>query len=148
MTRVIKTGERIKNKRKEFKLTQGNLAELAEVSPITVFRWEAGDRSPRAEELQKLAEALNTTSAYLLGETDDPRPAASKGEAETKAQAQTEPEQLLIEDKGAGYKDVSASRGVLEYEFKDGRKIKLPDTSDNRAFFQEIVRGDLKQLAY
>ncbi|MBR0045120.1 MAG: hypothetical protein IJP56_09810, partial [Synergistaceae bacterium] len=66
----------------------------------------------------------------------------------TKAQAQTEPEQLLIEDKGAGYKDVSASRGVLEYEFKDGRKIKLPDTSDNRAFFQEIVRGDLKQLAY
>lgn len=144
----MKIKQRIRDRRKDNKLTQENLAKIIGVSSMTLKRWEWGSSEPRAEELQKLAEALNTTSAYLLGETDDPRPAASKGEAETKAQAQTEPEQLLIEDKGAGYKDVSASRGVLEYEFKDGRKIKLPDTSDNRAFFQEIVRGDLKQLAY
>ena len=144
----MKIKQRIRERRKDNKLTQEKLAEIIGVSLMTLKRWEWGDSAPRAEELQKLAEALNTTSAYLLGETDDPRPAASKGEADTKAQAQTEPEQLLIEDKGAGYKDVSASRGVLEYEFKDGRKIKLPDTSDNRAFFQEIVRGDLKQLAY
>ena len=144
----MKIKQRIRERRKDNKLTQEKLAEIIGVSLMTLKRWEWGSSEPRAEELQKLAEALNTTSAYLLGETDDPRPAASKGEADTKAQAQTEPEQLLIEDKGAGYKDVSASRGVLEYEFKDGRKIKLPDTSDNRAFFQKIVLGDLKQLAY
>ena len=43
---------------------------------------------------------------------------------------------------------MSASRGVLRYKFSSGREIELPDTPDNRAFFQEIVRGDLKQLAY
>ena len=139
--------DKIKNLRKG-KFSQEELAALLKVSYVTISRWENGTMTPTMKYIPQLAEALNTTSAYLLGETDDPRPSVSKGEAETKAQAQTEPEQLLIEDKGAGYKDVSASRGVLEYEFKDGRKIKLPDTSDNRAFFQEIVRGDLKQLAY
>ena len=139
--------DKIKNLRKG-KFSQEELAALLKVSYVTISRWENGTMTPTMKYISQLAEALHTTSAYLLGETDDPRPSVSKGEAETKAQAQTEPEQLLIEDKGAGYKDVSASRGVLEYEFKDGRKIKLPDTSDNRAFFQEIVRGDLKQLAY
>jgi len=139
--------DKIKNLRKG-KFSQEELAALLKVSYVTISRWENGSMTPTMKYIPQLAEALNTTSAYLLGETDDPRPAASKGEADTKAQAQPEPEQLLIEDKGAGYKDVSASRGVLEYEFKDGRKIKLPDTSDNRAFFQKIVLGDLKQLAY
>ncbi len=139
--------DKIKNLRKG-KFSQEELAALLKVSYVTISRWENGTMTPTMKYIPQLAEALNTTSAYLLGETDDPRPSVSKGEAETKAQAQTEPEQLLIEDKGAGYKDVSASRGVLEYEFKDGRKIKLPDTSDNRAFFQKIVLGDLKQLAY
>ena len=138
--------DKIKNLRKG-KFSQEELAALLKVSYVTISRWENGTMTPTMKYIPQLAETLNTTSAYLLGETDDPRPAARKGEAETKAQAQTEPDQLLIEDKGTGYKDVSANSGVLEYEFKDGRKIKLPDTSDNRAFFQEIVRGDLKQLA-
>ncbi|MBR0222511.1 MAG: helix-turn-helix transcriptional regulator [Synergistaceae bacterium] len=139
--------DKIKNLRKG-KFSQEELAALLKVSYVTISRWENGTMTPTMKYIPQLAEALNTTSAYLLGETDDPRPSVSKGEAETKAQAQTEPEQLLIEDKGAGYKDVSASRGVLRYKFSSGREIELPDTPDNRAFFQEIVRGDLKQLAY
>ncbi|MBQ6908951.1 MAG: helix-turn-helix transcriptional regulator [Synergistaceae bacterium] len=142
-------GKRIKELREQKGLTQGELAELIGNDGNTISRWERNKIGVGNKYIVKLAQALDAPVSYLMEmETDDPRPAASKGEADTKAQAQTEPEQLLIEDKGAGYKDVSASRGVLEYEFKDGRKIKLPDTSDNRAFFQEIVRGDLKQLAY
>lgn len=142
-------GKRIKELREQKGLTQGELAELIGNDGNTISRWERNKIGVGNKYIVKLAQALDAPVSYLMEmETDDPRPSASKGEADTKAQAQTEPEQLLIEDKGAGYKDVSASRGVLEYEFKDGRKIKLPDTSDNRAFFQEIVRGDLKQLAY
>lgn len=63
---------RIKDARREKKLTQGELAHLVGVSMQTIFRWENGQRSPRAEDLARLAAALNTTVAYLSGETDDP----------------------------------------------------------------------------
>ncbi|MBR1604028.1 MAG: helix-turn-helix domain-containing protein [Synergistaceae bacterium] len=52
------------------------------VSLMTLKRWEWGNTEPRAEELQKLATALDTTSAYLLGESDDPRPIKSADKAE------------------------------------------------------------------
>ncbi len=139
--------ERMKNLRKKNNLTQEDLAAKVNISPMTAMRWEQNNTEPRAQELQKLAKALNTTSASLLGDTDDLHPAANKGETQAKAQAQTEPEQLLIEDKGACYKDVSASRVVLRYKFSSDREIELPDTPDNLAFFQGIVREDLKQFA-
>ena len=142
----MKLKDKIKNLRKG-KFSQEELAALLKVSYVTISRWENGTMTPTMKYISQLAEALHTTSAYLLGETDDPRPAASKGETEAKAQAQTEPEQLLIEDKSASYQDVSASRGVLRYKFSSGREIELPDTPDNRTFFQEIVREDLKHLA-
>ena len=120
--------DKIKNLRKG-KFSQEELAALLKVSYVTISRWENGTMTPTMKYIPQLAEALHTTSAYLLGETDDPRPSASKGEADTKAQAQTEPEQLLIEDKSASYQDVSAIRGVLRYKFSSGREIELPDTS-------------------
>lgn len=57
-------------KRKNWIQTQ--LAEALGVSVDTVRRWEQGKRIPDTDMLQKLAQALDTTTAYLLGETDDP----------------------------------------------------------------------------
>lgn len=51
---------------------QTQLAEALGVSVDTVRRWEQGKRPPDTEMLQRLAQALNTTTGYLLGETDDP----------------------------------------------------------------------------
>ena len=52
---------------------QTQLAEVLGVSVDTVRRWEQGKRTPDTDMLQKLAQALDTTTGYLLGETDDPR---------------------------------------------------------------------------
>lgn len=64
----------IKNRRKEIKLTQDEVAVLSKVSKDSVRRWESGEREPRASELKELAFVLKTSAAYLLGETDDPSP--------------------------------------------------------------------------
>lgn len=69
-------GERLRKSRKG-RLNQEELASLIGVHINTISRWENGSRSPDTEMLQKLAQALNTTTGYLLGETDDPaRPGA------------------------------------------------------------------------
>lgn len=64
-------GERLKRVRKG-RYNQEELASLIGVHTNTISRWENGSRSPDAGTLQKLAQALDTTTAYLLGETDDP----------------------------------------------------------------------------
>ena len=62
--------EKIKFYRQRKNLTQEKLAELIGVSAMTVKRWEWGQRIPRANELMKLAQALNTNMEYLMGQTD------------------------------------------------------------------------------
>ena len=63
--------EKIKELRKKLNLTQEKLSEKIGVSAMTMRRWEWGDRIPRANELEKLAQALGTTAGYLLGETEN-----------------------------------------------------------------------------
>lgn len=65
--------KRIAMARKQKSWIQTQLSEALGVSIDTVRRWEQGKRSPDADMLQKLAQALDTTTGYLLGETDDPR---------------------------------------------------------------------------
>lgn len=64
--------DRIKEQRKKRGISQVKLAKDMGLSLRTVNRWEAGERSPRAEDLTRLAIALDTTIGYLSGETDDP----------------------------------------------------------------------------
>ncbi|MBQ9527253.1 MAG: helix-turn-helix transcriptional regulator [Fretibacterium sp.] len=58
--------QRLRRLRKKAGLTQEKLAEFAEVSYITARRWEAGERTPRVEEVKRIAEALHVTEAELL----------------------------------------------------------------------------------
>ncbi len=51
-------GETIKNRRKELKITQPHLAELAKVSTNTLYKLERGHGKPSLEVLNKLAEVL------------------------------------------------------------------------------------------
>lgn len=71
--------KRIAMARKQKGWIQTQLAEALGVSVDTVRRWEQEKRIPDTNMLQKLAQALDTTTAYLLGETDDPlKPGASQ----------------------------------------------------------------------
>ena len=63
--------EKLKIFRKRAHFTQQELADAIGVSIMTVRRWEWNDRTPRLEEIDKIAAALGTTTDYLLnGESE------------------------------------------------------------------------------
>ncbi len=66
--------ERIRELRKRLRLTQETLASLVGVSRSAVISWEKGSYFPEGENLSNLATILETSTDYLLGKTDDPRP--------------------------------------------------------------------------
>ncbi|HFU3947027.1 TPA: helix-turn-helix domain-containing protein [Streptococcus suis] len=58
---------RLKELRKEKKLTQEELASEIGVSKITILRWENGERQIKPDKAQALAEHLGVSVGYLLG---------------------------------------------------------------------------------
>ena len=63
---------KIKSRREEQGIKQEDLAKKIGVSTVTMSRYENDEREPRASDLRKIANFLNTSVAYLIGETDDP----------------------------------------------------------------------------
>ena len=63
---------RLKELRKEKKLTQEELAHLLNVSEKTISRWERGERVPKSDKAQQLADFFGVNTAYLLGYSDFP----------------------------------------------------------------------------
>lgn len=60
--------DRLREKRVEAGLTQVQLAAKAGVTARTIQNYELGNRKPsNMEVIQKIADALNTTTEYLLG---------------------------------------------------------------------------------
>lgn len=65
------TGERIHNRRKALDMTLEDVARLTDTSRQTVQRYESGAiQNIPAEKVEKLAQALRTTPAYLMGWED------------------------------------------------------------------------------
>lgn len=58
---------RLKQLRKEYQLTQKELADIIEVSKITILRWENGERQIKDEKAKLLANYFEVSIAYLLG---------------------------------------------------------------------------------
>lgn len=59
-------GERIKKYRKEKKYTQQQLADLLQVSVMTVRRFEANEREPKMEMVENLASVLGVSEIALM----------------------------------------------------------------------------------
>jgi len=64
-------GERIRELRIEKGMSQTYLGKLIKVGKTTISNYETGYSSPDTETLSRLADALGTTSDYLLGRTSD-----------------------------------------------------------------------------
>lgn len=60
-------GNRIKTLRKEKGLTQEQLANLINVTKVSICCYEKGNRTPNLETFMDLVNVLNTTPNYLLG---------------------------------------------------------------------------------
>lgn len=62
----IEMGKRVRERRKELRLTQDQLAEKADVSAQMISYVENGSKAIRPENLIKISQALNISCDYIL----------------------------------------------------------------------------------
>ena len=62
-------GQRLKAIRQSKGVTQEKLADLLDISVMTIRRWEWGARTPRVEEVKRIAEALHVSEQELLSDS-------------------------------------------------------------------------------
>ena len=62
--------ERLKNLRKQAHLTQVDVAEKLGISQPAYASWERGIKKPTQENLVKIAQILNVSIDYLVGNSD------------------------------------------------------------------------------
>ena len=60
-------GSRVRELRKSKGLTQQDLADMINVTKVSVYCYEKGTRTPNLDTFVDLINALDTTAAYLLG---------------------------------------------------------------------------------
>ncbi len=63
--------KRLKAARDMRELSQSDLAGRAKMPPSSIAHFESGSRKPSFDTLRKLANALEVTTDYLLGRTDE-----------------------------------------------------------------------------
>lgn len=63
--------ERLKILRKQVKLTQAQIAEKLNISQQAYASWERGVKKPTQENLVKIAQVLDVTVDYLVGNSDN-----------------------------------------------------------------------------
>ncbi|XKE96555.1 XRE family transcriptional regulator (plasmid) [Metaplanococcus flavidus] len=73
--------QRIKEKRQELNLNQAELAKRAGLQAPSISQYENGIRNPSYEALIKLANALNTTTDYLVSGTKTDQPTSLDGKS-------------------------------------------------------------------
>ena len=76
----MQIGERIKQRRKELRMSADKLAEMLGKDRSTVYRYEKGDiENLPLDILEPIAAALRTTPQYLMGWENEENPAMSDG---------------------------------------------------------------------
>ena len=63
--------EKLKTRRKELKLTQKDIADQLGISYQAYSAWERGVKKPTQENLVKIAQVLNVSVDYLVGNSEE-----------------------------------------------------------------------------
>ena len=71
---------RIKDLRLSAHMKQRDLAELLKCTPVSVSRYETGERDPDIETILRLCDIFGCTADYLLGRSTRPDPELSPEE--------------------------------------------------------------------
>lgn len=119
-------GERLRQLR-EGKYTQEDLADMLNVNNNTISKWENGTQEPRAKRVTEIARILGTTTAYLLGDTDEMKEKETE-ESEEKSGTSEVFDKLPLKK----------SAQSLVYE-RNGERLELPPTEESYAIFREIA---------
>ena len=76
----IAVGKMIAAERIKKGFSREQLAEKAEIATETLARYERGDRNPKPQIIERLADALSVTTGYLMGRENIKKEPARKGE--------------------------------------------------------------------
>lgn len=68
---MISFGKKVAILRKELSLSQSELAKKLNTSVSVISRYERDEMTPSIDAAKKLADLLNTTVGYLLGENEE-----------------------------------------------------------------------------
>lgn len=135
-------GSRLKEQRTALHLSQESLAERLDVHVNTIRRWEQDRQAPDAKKLASLAEALNTTVAYLSGETDNPQ-----REDDDKVTSPVVRNAAMIKDPSFVKEDnFIGNKNVLVYEV-NGERFILPATKENQSWFRDFMMTAMSSRA-
>lgn len=63
-------GKKLREVRQMRNITQEQMAEMADISRVMVGRYETTDQLPSLDTLVRIADALGTSTDYLLGRTE------------------------------------------------------------------------------
>ena len=130
-------GERIKQFRKNRGLTQIKLSELLQISPITVRRWEWGERKPDIDIMPKLADTLNTSVNDLMGLRD------TEKQPNTSKEITSLMEKVADENTNIETPITVGTRNDM-YIIKDGvREYLIPNDEEGRKLFLDFLRSSL-----
>lgn len=67
--------ERLTSALAERNLPKKKIAELAGIHPVTLSKYLSGNRVPASQELHNLASVLHVTSSWLIGQSEESKPA-------------------------------------------------------------------------
>lgn len=133
-------GGRLKERREAQHLTQEQLSEIVGVHPNTIRRWEIAGRTPTAKIMPDIAKALNTTVAYLSGESDDPVRMEEGEDTLLSSVATPSISAQMKDDAFVLGGDLIGSGKVLLYE-GNGQRVVLPATPENQEWIRNLVAG-------
>ena len=125
------TGERIRELRNKWGLTQANLAYKVDTDSASISRWERDRVSVSQKYILRLAKALRTTSDYLLGKTDNP---------DLVNEEVTEKEIENRTNKSEFMERLVRDQPMIVYEVGDERML-IPATLEGFNFIREM-RGE------
>ena len=94
---------------------------------MTIRRWEAGKVTPRINEIEQIAKALQTSEEYLIGIP----------EANTQAPEQTS----VLDDKTMPYTEHTErlkNKGMLVYTNAEGERFEAPPTDEGAKYIIQL----------
>ena len=123
-------GERIRKARKG-KYTQAELADILGIHEMTLRRWELWERSPDADVLPKLSEALGISISELMGENND---------------SELNEENLSNLSLRKISSPTRSDKLMLVYE-RDGERIELPPTEQGYEIMNNIAKAIVTRMS-
>lgn len=136
-------GEKVRRLRELLNFTQEELAHLVGVHTNTISSWENGT-IPNMKRVVQLAKMLNTTTTYLLDETDNPQPKINYGEKISPPVVRDRP--VIKDPSFVKEGNLIGNKNVLVYEV-NGERFILPATKENQSWFRDFMMTAMSSRA-